>query len=48
MSKNKYTSLEIAYKMGFKEPLSFIRFFKKYTGSTPNQFQNKIELPGAG
>ncbi|WP_299886325.1 AraC family transcriptional regulator [uncultured Lacinutrix sp.] len=40
ISENKYTSQEIAYKMGFKEPSNFIRFFKKYTGTTPNKFQN--------
>ncbi|MEM9363011.1 MAG: helix-turn-helix transcriptional regulator [Bacteroidota bacterium] len=38
ISENKYTSQEIAFKMGFKEPSNFIRFFKKYTGLTPNQF----------
>ncbi len=40
--ENKYTSQEIAYKTGFKEPSNFIRFFKKHTQTTPNQFQNKI------
>ena len=41
ISENKYTSQEIAYKMGFNEPSNFIRFFKKFTGFTPNQFQQK-------
>ncbi|GAB5471905.1 MAG: helix-turn-helix transcriptional regulator [Maribacter sp.] len=39
ISENKYTSQEIAYKMGFNEPSNFIRFFKKFIGITPNQFQ---------
>lgn len=43
ISENKYTSQEIAYKMGFKEPSNFIRFFKKFTNLTPNQFQKKLE-----
>ncbi|RKR07980.1 AraC family transcriptional regulator [Maribacter vaceletii] len=39
ISENIHTSQEIAFKMGFKEPSNFIRFFKKFTGITPNQFQ---------
>ncbi|CAM1345057.1 helix-turn-helix domain-containing protein [Tenacibaculum amylolyticum] len=42
ISENKYTSQEIAYKMGFKEPSNFIRFFKKHTGITPNQFSKEL------
>ncbi|WP_299840343.1 AraC family transcriptional regulator [uncultured Tenacibaculum sp.] len=42
ISENRYTSQEIAYKMGFNEPSNFIRFFKKFTGTTPNQFQEKL------
>lgn len=41
--ENKYTSQEIANKMGFKEPSNFIRFFKKFTHVTPNQFQKKLK-----
>ncbi len=36
--EDKYSSQEIAFKMGFNEPSNFIRFFKKFTNSTPNQF----------
>ena len=39
ISEKKYTSQEIAFKMGFKEPSNFIRFFKRHTGNTPSQFQ---------
>lgn len=39
ISDNKYSSQEIAFKMGFNEPSNFIRFFKKQTGLTPNQFK---------
>ncbi|WP_075344633.1 helix-turn-helix domain-containing protein [Tenacibaculum agarivorans] len=38
ITEKKYTSQEIAFKMGFSEPSNFIRFFKKYMGITPNQF----------
>lgn len=42
ISEKKYTSQEIAFKMGFKEPSNFIRFFKKYTKITPLQFQEEL------
>ncbi|MCR1027065.1 AraC family transcriptional regulator [Cellulophaga baltica] len=48
ISENKYTSQEIAYKMGFKEPSNFIRFFKKFTNLTPNQFQQNLEKTTLG
>ncbi len=41
LSEKKYSSQEIAFKMGFKEPSNFIRFFKRFTGITPNQFQKE-------
>lgn len=37
-----YTNLsisEIAYKLNFSEPANFIRFFKKMTSITPNQYR---------
>lgn len=43
ISEKKYTSQEIAFKMGFKEPSNFIRFFKKYTELTPLQFQEELK-----
>lgn len=42
ISEQKYTSQEIAFKMGFNEPSNFIRFFKKYTQTTPNQFLKQV------
>ncbi|TJY36030.1 helix-turn-helix domain-containing protein [Pontimicrobium aquaticum] len=30
-----------AYQLGFEEPNHFSTFFKKYSGETPSQFQNK-------
>lgn len=48
ISENQYTSQEIAYKMGFKEPSNFNRFFKKFTNQTPNQFQQKLEKTTLG
>lgn len=44
LSEEKYTTQEIAYKMGFQEPSNFIRFFKKYTNSTPKQFSKNLKL----
>ena len=44
ISEQKYTSQEIAFKMGFSEPSNFIRFFKKHTGLTPSQFQKQKPL----
>jgi len=32
---------EVAYKTGFDDPAYFTRFFKKYTGVLPSDFQNK-------
>ncbi|WP_299683561.1 helix-turn-helix transcriptional regulator [uncultured Dokdonia sp.] len=40
ISDQLYTSQEIAYTMGFKEHSNFIRFFKKFTGTTPSKYQN--------
>ena len=44
-SKNllKYSEMtvsEIAYKVGFSQPTHFVRFFRKLTGSTPQQFRS--------
>ena len=33
---------EIAYKLNFSEPANFIRFFKKMTSITPNQFRQEF------
>lgn len=46
-SKNllKYSGLdvaEIAYRLNFHEPTHFTRFFRKLSGTTPNQFRKDI------
>lgn len=33
-------STELAYALGFEEPTNFVKYFKKHTGFTPNQFKN--------
>ncbi|MCM1504490.1 MAG: helix-turn-helix domain-containing protein [Muribaculum sp.] len=33
---------EIAYRLGFKYPQHFSRFFKRNTGMTPNQYRGSI------
>ena len=43
ISENKYTSQEIAFKMGFKDPSNFNRFFKKHTKTTPLQFLENLK-----
>ncbi|XMO87449.1 helix-turn-helix domain-containing protein [Algibacter sp. AS12] len=40
LSEKKYTTQEIAFKVGFQEPSNFIRFFKRYEGVTPSKFTN--------
>lgn len=42
ISEKKYTSQEIAFKMGFSEHSNFIRFFKKHTGTTPSKFRENF------
>lgn len=40
-----FTSLdvaEIAYQLNFQEPTHFTRFFKKYSGTTPNKFRQNL------
>jgi len=32
-------STELAYSLGFEEPTNFVKYFKKHTGFTPNQFK---------
>ena len=42
MATNPELSLkEIAYELGFSEPTSFYRFFKRVTGLTANEFRHK-------
>ncbi len=35
-------STDLAYQLGFREPTNFIKYFKKHTGFTPNQFKNSL------
>ena len=40
-----FTSLdvaEVAYQLNFQEPTHFTRFFKKYSGTTPNKFRQAL------
>lgn len=34
-------STELAYSLGFEEPTNFVKYFKKHTGFTPNQFKKE-------
>ncbi|WP_109852489.1 AraC family transcriptional regulator [Aquimarina sp. AU58] len=35
-------STELSFLMGFEEPSNFVKFFKKYTGLTPNNFKTQF------
>ena len=37
-----YTTKELAYKLGFEDPTNFTKYFKKYTGLTPNSFVKSL------
>ncbi|WP_452229913.1 helix-turn-helix domain-containing protein [Lacinutrix sp. MEBiC02404] len=36
-------SSELAYSLGFEEPTNFVKYFKKHTGFTPNQFKKQYD-----
>lgn len=40
------TASEIAYEVGFDEPSSFSRFFKKHTSISPSKFKAEMKLKG--
>lgn len=40
LKSRKYNVSEIAFKLGFSEPGSFTRTFKKWTGKSPKQYLN--------
>lgn len=42
LSLSSFTVQEIAYKLGFKEPGHFSRFFKKHTGMSPSAFRENM------
>lgn len=35
---------EVADKIGYKNPLSYTRMFKKYVGKTPSEYKNKVSF----
>lgn len=35
-------SSELSYKLGFEDPTNFIKYFKKFTGLTPNSFKKNF------
>jgi two-component system response regulator YesN len=41
LKKNKYTISQIAYKVGYQNPESFMKMFKKFTGLTPLQYRGR-------
>ena len=44
LMKTQYTVHQICFKCGFHNLSNFNRLFKKYKGSTPNEFRKNLEL----
>ena len=42
LSSSSMSVKELTYKFGFDEPTNFLKFFKKHTGQTPNQFRAEL------
>jgi AraC-like DNA-binding protein len=42
LSCGYYTVAEVAKKCGFEDASYFVRFFKKKTGCTPNEFKKQL------
>ena len=42
LSSTSLSVKEIAYLIGFDEPTNFVKYYKKGTGQTPNQFRSKF------
>lgn len=36
---------DISYAVGYEDPASFRRLFKRITGVTPGQYRRKLQLP---
>lgn len=45
LSRSSTSIQEVAYRLAFKEPGHFTRFFKKYTGITPSDFRKALHAP---
>lgn len=41
LSQGELTINELSYLMGFDEPSNFTKFFKRYTGLSPNEFRKR-------
>ena len=44
LKKGNYTISQIAYHTGYQNPESFMKMFKKVTGSTPSQYRRRNNL----
>ena len=42
LQEKKWSTIEIAYMLGFSEPANFYRAFKKWVGETPGQYRARI------
>ncbi|MFK7861550.1 MAG: helix-turn-helix domain-containing protein [Granulosicoccus sp.] len=41
LTARKVSVSQVAYLVGFSEPSSFVRAFRRWTGTTPRQFQTE-------
>lgn len=42
LTNNRFSIKDIAYSVGFSDPLYFSRVFKKYTGASPSEFRKRL------
>ncbi|MFA5356413.1 MAG: response regulator [Candidatus Omnitrophota bacterium] len=46
LKKNSYPVSKIAYKLGYHNPNSFMKMFKKVTGFTPSEYRDTVTVKG--
>lgn len=44
LEQTDYSIAEISYKLKFEDPAYFSRFFKKFTGKSPSEYRDRVEI----